>query len=190
MCFSSTKPKEGSPAVPENEEKTPIDPEAIEAAREQADDFESFLRPLEIPVKDGVFKVTHPNMLDDDQDELYQQMRYEFNQCDRAEEEVPTSTFVTKDGTTTTIEAHVVKGGFIDPFQKDGKRITPSYNVQMAKILLGTEEEYARFKAAGGTSNAIAIALAKRSEEMRNRRASDPKSGGSTVVPEAVAETD
>lgn len=172
-------------------ESTPIDPEALAAAREQAEDFGSFLRPLEIPTKTGgVFKVTHPNMLDDDAAELYQQMRYEFNQCDRVEEDVPETSITMADGSVVTTKAHTVKGGFIDPWQKDGKRVTPSYNIQMTKILLGTEDEYAKFKAAGCNSNQVSIALGKRAEEMRKRTADDSKSAGSTVVSEEVAETD
>ncbi len=177
--------------MPENEQKTPIDPDALAAAREQADSFESFLRPLEIPTRDGgVFKVTHPNMLDDDLAEAYQEMRFQFNQCDRVEEEVPETSITAPDGSVITTKAHSVQGGFIDPWQKDGKRVTPSYNIQMAKILLGTDEEYARFKAAGCNSNQIAIALGKRAEEMAKRRADDSKSDGGAVVSQEVAEAD
>ncbi|GAA2436165.1 hypothetical protein [Mycolicibacterium llatzerense] len=171
-------------------ESTPIDPEALDAAREQADDFESFLRPLEVPTRDGgVFKVPHPGMLDDDASEAYNEMRWTFNQCDRVTEDVPETTITLKDGTTTTMAAHTVVGGFIDPYQKDGERIRPSYNIQMAQCLLGPEK-YEEFKSAGCKSNDLAIALNKRAEEMRNRTVDDSKSVDGAVVPEAVAETD
>lgn len=174
-----------------SEEKTPIDPEALAAAREQAEDFDSFLRPLEVPKKDGgVFLVPHPGMLDDDASEAYQDLRFRFNQCDRVTEDVPETTITMQDGTVTTMKAHTVTGGFIDPYQKDGERMTPSYNIQMAKILLGSEEKYQEFKAAGCTSNALAVAMSKRAEEMRNRTTDDSKSVGSAVVSEAVAEAD
>lgn len=174
--------------MPENE-STPIDPEALAAFNEQADDFESFVRPLEIKTRDGgVFKVRVPGALDDDESEEYADLRWRFNQCDRVIEEVPQMTLTLKDGTTTTTEAHTVQGGFIDPYQKDGKRMSPSYNVQMAKILLG--DKYEEAKAAGVTANAIAFALQKRADEMRGRQDADPKSGGGAVVPKAVAEAD
>lgn len=172
-------------------ESTPIDPEALAAAREQAEDFDSFLRPILVPTKDGgFFKVDHPGMLDDDASEAYQELRHTFNQCDRVTEEVPETTITMKDGTTTTMKAHTVVGAFIDPYQKDGVRMTPSFNIQMAKILLGSEERYEEFKKAGCTSNALAMALDKRAEEMRRRTADDSKSAGSAVVPEKVAKTD
>jgi hypothetical protein len=175
--------------MPENDDvKTPIDPDALAAAREQAEDFDSFLRPLEVPTREGVWKVVHPNMLDDDATEEYQQMRWEFNQCDRITEDVPEMTLTLKDGTTTTTAAHTIQGGFVDPYQKDGQRMAPSYNVRQARILLG--DQYDEFKAAGGTANAIAYALIKRGEEMRKRRESDSKSDGGNVVSEAVAKTD
>ena len=171
-------------------ESTPIDPEALAAAREQAKDFKSFLRPLEVPTRDGgVFEVLHPGMLDDDASEEYNEMRWKFNQCDRIVEDVPETTVTLKDGTTTTMAAHTVTGGFIDPYQKDGERIRPSYNIQLAKILLG-KEKYEEFKAAGCKSTDLAIALNERADEMRKRSADDSKSSGAAVVSEAVAKTD
>lgn len=176
--------------MPENE-STPIDPEALDAAREQAKDFDSFLRPVLVPTKDGgFFEVDHPGMLDDDASEAYQELRHTFNQCDRVTEDVPETTVTLKDGTTTTMQAHTVTGRFVDPYQKDGVRMTPSFNIQMAKILLGTPERYEEFKKAGCTSNALAMALDMRAEEMRKRTRDDSKSAGGPVVSKAVAETD
>lgn len=171
-------------------ESTPIDPDALAAAREQAADFKSFLRPIEVPTRDGgVFEVPHPGMLDDDASEEYNEMRWRFNQCDRVTEDVPETTITLMNGATTTMAAHTAVGGFIDPYQKDGERIRPSYNIQLAKCLLG-EEKYAEFKAAGCKSTDLAIALNERADEMRNRTADDSKSVDGPVVLKAVAETD
>jgi len=176
--------------MPENENKTPTDPEALAAAREQAEDMDSFLRPFEIPTKDGVYKLTHPRMLDDDGTEEYEQMLWEFNQCDRYTEDVPETTLTTPDGGSITTKAHTLTGGFIEPRQKDGVRKSPSQAIRTLKILCGGEDEYQKAKAAGVTGNALARAMMARAQEERERLAGDSKSGGSDVVSEEVAETD
>lgn len=191
MCFSPVKPKESSPAMPENEQKTPIDPDALAAAREQAEDLDSFLRPFEIPTKDGgVYKLTHPRMLDDDGSEEYEQMLWEFNQCDRYTEDVPETTLTTPDGGSITTKSHTMTGGFIEPRQKDGVRKSPSQAIRTLKILCGSEDEYQKAKAAGVTGNALARAMMARAQEERERLAGDSKSDGGAVVPEEVAEAD
>lgn len=178
--------------MPENDDvKTPIDPDALAAAREQAEDMDSFLRPFEIPTKDGkVYKLTHPRMLDDDAADEYEQMLFEFNQCDRYTEDVPETTLTTPDGGSITTKAHTVTGGFIEPRQKDGVRMSPNQQVRTLKILCGSDEEYQKAKALGVTGNALARAMLARAQEERERLADDSKSDGGAVVPEEVAEAD
>jgi hypothetical protein len=177
--------------MPDDQEQPEPDvPDPLIAATEQADEYDSLLRPLEIPVKDGVYKVRHPNMLDDEAQELFEQLQFDANQCDRwPDVEVPENNITLSDGTTTKIGAHTQRGDFMQPYQKDGVRMTPGYNIRLAKILLG-ETEYEKFKARGGRSNQVAIELSRRARELRERQASDPKSDGSNKRLAAVPDGD
>ncbi len=164
--------------------------DALAAATEQADEFDGLLRPLKITVGDRVFEVPHPNMLDDDAQELFESLQWEANQCDRwPDVEVPENIIRLKDGTTTTIGAHTARGDFIQPYQKDGVRMTPGYNIRLAQILLG-DKQYKIFKAAGGRSNQVAIELSRRARELRERQSSDPKSDGGDRRLASVPDTD
>ena len=97
---------------------------------------------------------------------------------------------ITKDGATIRTAAHTRPGDFIQPYQKGGVRMMPSYNIRLAKIFLGSEENYEAFKKAGGRSNEIALALTERSRQQARRLLADPKSdaGDSSSAPVSDAD--
>lgn len=164
--------------------------ESLEKAREQAAEANGDFRPIRIKTDSGkVFEVPDANMLDDDQQEAYDALQHEVNQCDTREVTIPAQTITGPDGTTITTESHT-DTMVIQPYQKDGERITPSYNIRLAKIFLGDEKTYKAFKEAGGRSNALVIEVTKRAEEHRRRQAADPKSVPSTAGDKAVSDAD
>lgn len=168
------------------------DPTPLEKAREQAAESGGNFTPLPIRTDSGkVFTIPDPNLLDDDQQELFDTLRHEANQCDRWPDiEVPEEVVTGPDGTTVRTAAHVERGDFIQPYQKDGIRMAPSYNIRLAKIFLGSEARYEEFKAAGGRSNEIAIALAERSREQQKRQERDSKSSAGPARHQAVSDAD
>lgn len=171
-------------------------PDPLVQAAEQADEYDSFVKPLRISTKSGkVFEVPHPTQLDDDQQEAFDQLQFEANQCDRwpdePDVEVPETKTTHPDGSVTVIAAHFERGkrgDFITPYQKDGVRMTPGYNIRLAKIYFG--DQYEAFKAAGGRSNDLALALTRAANKMRERQAADSKSAGGGVSVEAVPDAD
>ncbi|SRX93560.1 hypothetical protein MSP7336_01799 [Mycobacterium shimoidei] len=165
-------------------------PNKLAQAAEQADEYDSFVKPIRIRTKSGkVFEVPHPTQLDDEQQEAFDELQYEANQCDRwPDVEVPETTTTHPDGSVTVIPKHIERGDFISPYQKGGVRMRPGYNIRLAKIYFG--DRYEEFKAAGGRSNDLALALRRAADEMRERQAADSKSAGGGVSVEKVPNTD
>lgn len=168
----------------------PIEVTPLDKAREQAAEAGGDFRPIPVKTDSGaVFEVPDGNMLDDDQQEAYDALQHLVNQCDTREYTIPEQVITAPDGTTIRSEQHTDKAP-IQPYQKDGERITPSYSIQLAKIFLGSDKRYNEFKKAGGRSNALVMAVTKRADEHRKRQAADSKSVSGVTDSSAVPDAD
>lgn len=156
-------------------------------AREQAAEYHGFAASVEIQIGDEVFEIPNPSLLDDDQQERFNELNFEIeSNCDREDDiEIPEHT--TEDG--VTYPAKIIRGDIKQPFTIDGIPIKPPYNTRLAKVLFG-EEGYARFKAGGGRSNQIALIWGQMNREFEKRRKIDPKSIGNVATSEALSNGD
>lgn len=161
-------------------------PRQTTAAQEQVDDLGGDFRSITIVAeKSGEeFKLPSVLLLDDDQLVAYEKLHYDLNQCDRnPDTDLPAQRFVKKepDGAVveTEVGAHVQRGGFIQPYQKDCQLITPPYSIQLAIIFWG-EDGSARFKKGGGRSAEIPTLLQELNVRVQERAAADSKSAGSS----------
>ncbi|GJJ22281.1 hypothetical protein [Mycolicibacterium mageritense] len=175
--------------------------DSLKDAQEQADTYDGFARSATITARKSgeVFTIGNPLFFDDDQLAAYQALHHRMNQCDRwPDTEIPEQSIESTDPNGATVKthngAHVRRGDYIEPYQetdKDGvtRLVDPPYEVQVAKIVLG-EEDYARFKAGGGSSRELTMKLQKLRERVEEREAADPKSVGGAADSAAVAASD
>ncbi|AKF14375.1 tail assembly chaperone [Mycobacterium phage Phayonce] len=180
----------------------------VDEAKAQAADFFGFIASeyIAVTLPDGTveqFEVPNPALLDDDQQERWNQLQFEIQQCDRLPDiEIPAhklrskTTYVDGDEThigadeivggqvrveesESYIPARTVRGQIIEPYQRtnaDGvvELMTPGYNARVAIVLWG-EEGYERFKSGGGNSRLINLIWSRMTEEGKRRAAEDPK---------------
>lgn len=159
-------------------------PRKTAEAQEQADEAGGFGRSAKVVAhKTGEeFIVPSVVLLDDDQLIAYEALHHGLNQCDREPDfESPEQQFVNKKPDGSVIETktggYTQRGGFVQPYQKDGKLVTPPYSIQLAVIFWG-ETDYKRFKEGGGRSAEIPEKLRQLNAEMQERTAADSKSVG------------
>lgn len=201
------------------EEKSGYD--SIEDAKAQAAEFFGFPTGEDIRIKleDGtveVFTVPFPGTLSDAQQERWNQLQFDIDQCDRYPDVVVPDHKLTRtekvgertitEGEKVTTETDVViedetfvpgqtmQGQLIQPYRKtqpDGsvKLMEPPYNARVAIALWG-EERYAVFKANGGESRLINLLQQKMQRELEERQKADTKSAGSTGGVDEVSEAD
>jgi hypothetical protein len=154
---------------------------SVEEAKEQSAEYFGFAASVTIRTDNGDFEIPNPGLLDDDQQERYDELQTEIDTYDK--EDVVTPVFDTEvvrdpDGTIRTSNKKV--GEKIDqvvllPHRKDGVVVKPPYNVRLAIALWG-EERYAKFKTGGGQSSQISLEWARMNREYQERLESDPKS--------------
>ncbi|AEL98177.1 tail assembly chaperone [Mycobacterium phage BigNuz] len=182
----------------------------VESVKAQAADFFGFIASehIEVTLPDGTverFEVPNPALLDDDQQERWNQLQFDIQQCDRLPDiDIPAHKLRSKttyvngeevrvgaegeivggevrvEDTENFIPARTIRGQIIEPFQKtqpDGtvELMTPSYHARTAIALWG-EEGYARFKAGKGNSRLISLIWSRMSQEKQERAERDPKS--------------
>jgi hypothetical protein len=167
---------------------SPRVPVSVEEAKAQAAEYFGFTASSHIRVSSGeVFEIPNPGLMDDDQQERWEELQFELEQCDREPDiTVPEQTL--PDG--TKLAARTVRGDLISPYRKDGGLLKPPYNVRLAKALFG-EEGYAKYKAGGGIANQIAMEWARMNREFEERvNSGDSKSGGSDSTLAAVPSGD
>lgn len=166
---------------------SPRIPISTREAREQAADYFGFTASVFIQVEGGkVFEIPNPGLMDDDQQERWEELQFELEQCDR-EDDIEIPEHHADDG--TVYPARTIAGDLIVPHRKDGKLLKPPYNVRLAIALFG-EVGYKEYKAGGGIANQIALEWARMNREYQERVASDPKSNGSDPALEAVSAGD
>lgn len=161
---------------------------STEDARDQANEFDGFTADEIYTTPTGVkFVVPNVGLLDDDQQERFDQLNFTFSKCDKVpDREIPGRTVTAKDpdGTEVVTEypPNVLKGeGFLQPYQTGGELVVPNYNIQLVTALLG-EDGYQEFKAAKGKSSEFADQVKKLAEKLAEREKSDPKSEGGSAA--------
>lgn len=151
-------------------------PGAGARAREQADAYNSMFSSVPIELGDGTTLdlPPHPNlgMLDDAQQEAYEELMFEVESYDREpdlifkEQTLPSGTVVPQE---------VRRGELKTPYRKDGVLVKPPHRTRVVQAALG-ERDYARLLAGG--KNAVDVWRAWHDQTVRlaERQASDPKS--------------
>lgn len=151
---------------------------STQEAKDQAAEYFGFASSTLVQVESGkVFEIPNPGLLDDDQQERYEELQFLVKKCDREDDvEVPEQT-VTVDGKTTTVPAYTIPGEYKRPLQVGGELLKPPYAVRLAIALFG-EDGYAEYKAGGGIASQIGLEWARMNKEFEEREAADPKSDG------------
>lgn len=162
-------------------------PKSVQEAKEQAAEYFGFTASAFIQTSDGkVWEIPNPGLMDDDQQERWEELQFDLQSYDR-EDDIVIPEQVLDGG--TVIPERRIKGDLVTPYQKNGQRMSPPYNVRLAKVLFG-EEGYAAYKAGGGIANQIALEWARMNREYQERVESDPKSDGSRPALETVPSGD
>ncbi len=153
-------------------------------AREQASEGRySFMRSEFRRAKGGeIFEIPHRDLLDNDQQERWEDLQHEIRQYDREPDIYGPPD---ADGNKQVI----ARGALIFPHLKNNERVRPSWPERLAIVLWG-EDGAARAKAGGVNFNEIEIVWEKQRIAMQEREADDPKSeaGGAGVA--AVSDGD
>lgn len=184
---------------------------SVEAAKAQAAEYFGFTasESIVLTLEDGstkTFEVPNPALFDDEQQERWEQLQFEIQQCDRLPDiEIPnhklrhkvtvvdgeevrvgeeiTGGNVRVEESETFVPARTIRGQLITPYQRtdaDGQveLMKPGYDARVAIALWG-EEGYAVFKANGGNSRLIGLIWNRMTREAAEREAADSKSDGS-----------
>ncbi|MCV7100084.1 hypothetical protein [Mycobacterium palustre] len=115
-----------------------------------------------------VFEIPHKDLLDNDQQERWEDLQDDLLHKYQREPDV-----YTPDGKTL-----IAKGALVVPHRdKDGNRLPP-WPYRLAIVLWG-EDGAKRAKEGGILLSEIEVIWAKQDQEMKERLASDPKSAGS-----------
>lgn len=166
-------------------------PVSVKEAKEQAADYFGFTASTFVQVEGGkVFEIPNPGLMDDDQQERWEQLQFELEQCDHhPDAEIAESTVTDSGGKTGTIPAYTIPGDIMIPHRIDGELLKPPYNVRLAIALWG-EDGYNEYKKGGGIANQIALEWARMNREYQERLAEDSKSDGGGTTLEIVRSTD
>lgn len=156
-------------------------------AREQAAEYHGFAASVDLQIGDEVFEIPNPSLLDDDQQERFNDLNAEIQRiCDREDDiEIPEHT--TDSG--TTFPAKTIRGDVKQPYTVGDEPLKPAYNTRLAIVLFG-EERYKRFKDGGGRSNQIALIWGEMQAEFEARKKSRSESGDSGESSAAVLNGD
>lgn len=153
-------------------------PVSIAAARLQAQEAMGYLAGRVIKAGNKEFEIPSMDLLDDDQQERWDNLQFELTTYDR-EPDTVINAYVDDKG--NEFPARIIPGLPKRPHQKDGELVKPTYSVKVAQAILG-EEGYADFKAAGGRANDVLLIIMDMNRERQERLSGvtdDTKSVGS-----------
>ncbi len=148
-------------------------------AREQADNYDSMFSSIPMELDDGsvLDLPPHPNlgMLDDEQQEAYEELMFEMETYDRDPD------IVFKEQTLSSgsvVPERTVRGDLKTPYRKNGVLVKPPHRTKVVQVALG-DKDYARLIAGG--KNAVDVWRLWHEQTMRiaERQAVDSKSNGS-----------
>lgn len=152
-------------------------PKSVQEAKEQAADYFGFTASAFIQTSDGkVWEIPNPGLMDDDQQERWEELQFILEGCDRDEIVIQA---------TATEPERKYEGELLTPYRKDGELLKPPYNVRLAQCLFG-DKGYKEYKAGGGIANQIALEWARMNREYQERVSVDPKSDGNGPTLEVV----
>lgn len=154
---------------------------SVQDAKDQAAEYFGIASGVTIQAGNQTFEIPNPGLLNDDQQERWEELQFELEACDR-EPDIEIAESTLPDG--TTIPARVIPGEVKRPYRIQGQLMKPSYNVRLAQVLFG--DRYDAFKEAGGSGNQVGLIWAKMNDEFQKRVEADPKSGGSDSTVEDV----
>lgn len=144
-------------------------------AREQSAAYHGFAASVDIQIGDDVFEIPNPSLLDDDQQERYNELNSKIErECDH-EDDIVIAERTLEDG--TVMPSRTLPGELKQPYTIKGEPLKPAYNTQLAVALFG-EPRYLQFKSGGGRSNQIALIWGEMQAQYDERKKSDPKSDG------------
>ncbi|MEB3021313.1 hypothetical protein [[Mycobacterium] crassicus] len=159
-------------------------------AREQASEALSFLasefrrvKPDAKHPEGELFEIPHKDLFDPEQQDRYEQLLHEIRDYDR-EPEVPEVR--TSDGTLIRAAR---PGDLIEPHQKDGKLIRPTWSERLGIVLWG-KDGAARFRKGGGNFNEISLVWGRQAHALRKWREADSKSADSDSGMAPAADSD
>lgn len=157
-------------------ESSPRIPVSVAEAKEQAAEYFGFTASTYVRVDSGkVFEIPNPGLLDDDQQERWEQLQFDLESCDR-EPEITIPEQKLEDG--SVLPARVLPGDLIMPYRKGGQLLKPPYSVRLAVALFG-EDGYKEYKSGGGIANQISVEWARMNKQYSERVSGDSKSSGS-----------
>ncbi|HXS24229.1 MAG TPA: hypothetical protein VN719_08365 [Gemmatimonadales bacterium] len=153
-------------------------------AREAAAEAGGFLESVTIRLGDETFEIPQRGLVDDDQRTRLDALELETESWDREPDiEYPERLIRDENGSETRYPARTEPGPLKLPYRKDGKLVTPPYQVQVAIALWGLEK-YERYKKLGGRAADVTATLARldrmvtRRQEGDDETPADPKSVG------------
>lgn len=139
------------------------EPVSPREARDQAADYIGLVASVSVKADNGeVFEIPNPWLLDDDQQQRFDQLQFDLECLDKAPD------YQDEHG-------NVFPGRVLEPHRKNGI-LVEHYNVRLAKAIFG-DDVYQRFKAAGGRANDVALVWRKMNALLAAHRAADSKSG-------------
>lgn len=95
----------------------------------------------DIEVDGETYTIPNPAMLDDDQDERWQELQLIIEKCERDDD-----------------------GELLTPYRIDGEPLTPTYNSRLATVLWGDRAK--AYVAGGGQSSLVALVWARMAREL------------------------
>ena len=159
-------------------------PKSVQEAKDQAAEYFGFTASAFIQTKDGkVWEIPNPGLMDDDQQERWEELQFYVEGCDR-DPDVVTPEMTLPDG--TVVPEQRLEGDVMVPYRIDGALLKPPYNVRLAIVLFG-EDGYKAYKEGGGIANQIALEWARMNKEYQERVTADPKSDGSDSEVEDIS---
>lgn len=163
-----------------HESQLPRVPGSGVRAREQADAYDSMFASIPLELNDGTILnlPPHPNlgMLDDAQQEAYEELMFEVESYDRE------SDIIFKEQTLpsgTVIPQEVRRGELKTPYRKDGVLVKPPHRTRVVQVALG-ERDYARLIAGGCNAVDVWRCWHEQTVRIADRQAVDSKSNGSS----------
>jgi hypothetical protein len=151
-------------------------PGAGARAREQANSYDSMFSSIPLELNDGTVLdlPPHPNlgMLDDEQQEAYEELMFEVESYDR-EDDIFLPGHTTDSG--AVVPDKTIRGDLKVPYRKDGALVKPSHRTRVVQVALG-DESYKRLVAGGKRSVDVWKCWHEQTLRISDRRETDRKS--------------
>lgn len=155
-------------------------------AKEQAAEYFGFASSVYIQGKTRIWEIPSPALMDDDQQERWDELQFTLEQCDR-EDDIVIPERVREDGSVAP--ERVIEGDYKKPYRIKGELLKPTYNARLAIAIFG-EEGYKEFKADGGSGSLVSLEWARMNKEYMERVEADSKSDGASASLEVVSSRD